>query len=104
MDIAYFWSLDTQFLRLTIDAFSTSALPINRLVEGAGTVESHSHNPTSLPIGVFPATFAFFELFVVTGFESFMGKQKGTDEMASRDIHSDDYIESWDACADLFRR
>jgi hypothetical protein len=83
MDITYFWPFDAKFLGLTIDTFGRSTLPINGLVERAGSVKHDSYDPTSLPIRVLLTSYAFEKLGVIAGFSCGVRVQKGTGKALS---------------------
>ena len=67
MDIADFWTLDAECLRLTIDTFAGSALIVDDRVERAGAIEQHAHSSAFLPIGILDAALGFAELLMFTG-------------------------------------
>ena len=78
MEIADFWTLDTECLRLTIDAFASGASVVDDVVERAGAIEQGSHQPAFLPIGIFDAPSPFGELGMRTRFACRFRKEQRT--------------------------
>src|SRR2546421_9905337 len=78
MDIAHFWTLDAECLRLTVDAFAGSALIVDDVVERTGAIEQGTHQPTFLPIGVLYTPLGFAELRMITRGSCRVRKQQGT--------------------------
>ena len=78
MDIADFWTFDTECLCLTVDAFAGGALIVDDVVERTGAIEQGTHQSAFLPIGVFDAAFAFHELRMLTRLSCACGEEQGT--------------------------
>ena len=87
MDIADFWTLDTECLCLTIDAFAGRALVVDDVVERALSIEQRTHQPAFFPIGVFDTAFRFRELRMITGFSGRLRKeQRATKPLSAKAV------------------
>ena len=78
MDIAHFWTLDTECLCLTVNAFAGGALVVDDVVERTGAIEHCTHQPTFLPIGVFDTALGFGELRMITRCSGRLRKEQRT--------------------------
>src|SRR5712691_4403637 len=76
--LAHSGSFDAARLGLTIDAFGTGALPIDRAIERGGAIKHGTHQAPFLDIDVFDTPFAFEELFVLAVLSRPFREQQGT--------------------------
>lgn len=73
--IAHFWSFDTQFFGLAIDASASGALSVNGVVEQATAIKGDPHEPDA---DVFHTAFGLSKLRVIAALFSAVRKLEQT--------------------------
>ena len=83
MFVAYFGSLNPQFLGLTIDAFATRSLGVDGMIEWAVAIKQNALQATRLPIGIFMTTLTVIVAQLFARFLAGDGQDEGTAETLS---------------------